>query len=88
MKFIALRSIDRDRARDSDSSASPTSTMSPLSGLDRDSVRLEIGGRDLGLRLKKYVNPSLILPLDNAWIPGQNGSSEPSLPDGPREGSI
>lgn len=72
MKFIALRSIDKDRPDESEGSLSPPAVLSPPSGLDRDSLPLRIGGRDIGLRLKKYVNPSLILPLDGPWIPGRD----------------
>jgi len=82
MKFIALRSIDRtlrDNVSDSESgrdeggehSHSPTAIFSPPSGLDRDSFPVLIAGRDVGLRLRKYVNPSLIMPLDEPWIPGR-----------------
>ncbi|KAL2001066.1 hypothetical protein VTN02DRAFT_2256 [Thermoascus thermophilus] len=87
MKFIALRSIDRDRAAAADGSASPLSTGSPASGLDRDSLRLEIGGRDLGLGLRKYVNPNLLVPLDRAWIPEANhhNGSGASRPEGARD---
>ncbi|KAJ6169122.1 hypothetical protein N7497_001965 [Penicillium chrysogenum] len=56
MKFIALKSINRDQP----------------GGLDRDSLPIRIGGQDLELRLKKYVNPSLIVPLHAAWLPGRN----------------
>jgi hypothetical protein len=74
MKFIALRSIDQDRPiEDSDGSLSPPAVLSPPSGMDRDSLPVLIGGREVGLRLKKYVNPNLILPLDGAWIPGNDG---------------
>ncbi|KKA20958.1 Uncharacterized protein T310_5012 [Rasamsonia emersonii CBS 393.64] len=71
-KFIALRSIDKDRPDESEASLSPPAVLSPPSGLDRDSLPLRIGGRDIGLRLKKYVNPSLIMPLDGPWIPGRD----------------
>ncbi|KAE8383736.1 hypothetical protein BDV26DRAFT_250688 [Aspergillus bertholletiae] len=70
-KFIALKSIDRNRPGGGDISPSPSSTFSSPSGLDRDAFPIRIGGQDLGLRLKKYVNPSLILPLDGAWLPGR-----------------
>ena len=85
MKFIALKSIDRDQSTfGGDTSplspSPPSSTFSPPSGLDRDALPIQIGGRELGLRLKKYVNPSLILPLHGAWLPGHepaqgNGTS-------------
>lgn len=71
MKFIALKSINRDQPGGGDVSPSPSSTFSPPSGLDRDALPIQIGGRELGLRLKKYVNPSLILPLQGAWLPGR-----------------
>lgn len=71
MKFIALKSINRDQPSGGDVSPSPSSTFSPPSGLDRDAMPIQIGGRELGLRLKKYVNPSLILPLQGAWLPGR-----------------
>ncbi|EEP81189.1 conserved hypothetical protein [Uncinocarpus reesii 1704] len=71
MKFIALRSIDRDRAAESDESPTPTSTMSPPSQWERDSIPLRLRGQDLAPRLRKYVNPNLIVPLDEAWIPGR-----------------
>ncbi|PYH99927.1 glycogen debranching enzyme [Aspergillus ellipticus CBS 707.79] len=72
MKFIALKSIDRERPGGGDISPSPSSTFSPPSGLERDSFPIRIGGQELGLRLKKYVNPSLILPLHDAWLPGRS----------------
>lgn len=68
-KFIALKSIDRDHTSGGDISPSPSSTLSPPSGLERDALPIRIGGQELGLRLKKYVNPSLILPLHDAWLP-------------------
>lgn len=77
MKFIALRSIDRNLLAVDEASPSPSSTMSPPSGLDRDLLPIRIGGRDVGLKLKKYVNPSLILPLDGPWVPGRNNISIP-----------
>lgn len=86
MKFIALKSIDRNRSgpgagNDGDTASSLSSTLSPPSGLDRDALPIGIGGQDLGLRLKKYVNPSLILPLDDAWLPGSlTGPCESSRP--------
>ncbi|KAJ5336684.1 hypothetical protein MYU51_005747 [Penicillium brevicompactum] len=70
MKFIALKSINRDQPGGDDISPSPSSNFSPPSGLDRDSLPIRIGGHDLELRLKKYVNPSLIVPLHDAWLPG------------------
>ncbi|KAJ6008842.1 hypothetical protein N7499_001112 [Penicillium canescens] len=79
MKFIALKSINRDQPGGGDISPSPSSSFSPPSGLDRDSLPIRIGGHDLELRLKKYVNPSLILPLHAAWLPHRispgNGAS-------------
>lgn len=85
MKFIALKSINRDQV-DGDVSPSPSSTFSPSSGMDRDALPVRIGSQELGLRLKKYVNPSLILPLHDAWLPGRspdqlNGASPPGHPD-------
>lgn len=71
MKFIALKSINRDQPGGGDVSPAPSSTFSPPSGLDRDALPIQIGGRELGLRLKKYVNPSLIVPLHGAWLPGR-----------------
>lgn len=82
MKFIALKSINRNQPGDGEVSPSPSSTLSPPSGLDRDALPIRIGGRDLGLRLKKYVNPSLIVPLHGAWLPGRSpaqGDSSPLL---------
>ena len=72
MKFIALKSIDRsNHPRSGELSPSPPSSVfSPPSGLDRDAIPIGVGGQDLGLRLKKYVNPNLILPLNDAWLPG------------------
>ncbi|KAJ5104160.1 hypothetical protein N7532_004689 [Penicillium argentinense] len=80
MKFIALKSIDRDLPGGGDVSPSPSSTFSPPSGLDRDALPVRIGGHELELRLKKYVNPSLIVPLHGAWLPSRtpaqgNGAS-------------
>ncbi|KAJ5584701.1 uncharacterized protein N7459_004501 [Penicillium hispanicum] len=72
MKFIALKSINRDQPGGGDISPSPSSTFSPPSGLDRDALPIRIGGQELALRLKKYVNPSLILPLHGAWLPGRS----------------
>ncbi|PYH49928.1 glycogen debranching enzyme [Aspergillus saccharolyticus JOP 1030-1] len=72
MKFIALKSIDRERPGGGDISPSPSSTFSPPSGLERDAFPIRIGNQELGLRLKKYVNPSLILPLHDAWLPGRS----------------
>lgn len=74
MKFIALKSIDRNLPGGGDISPSPSSTFSPPSGLDRDALPIRIGGRELELRLKKYVNPSLIVPLHGAWLPGQSST--------------
>ncbi|EAW08495.1 putative DUF221 domain protein [Aspergillus clavatus NRRL 1] len=76
MKFIALKSIDRDRPGGGDISPSPSSTLSPPSGLDRDALPIQLGGHELGLRLKKYVNPSLIVPLNDAWLPGRSAARE------------
>ena len=71
MKFIALNSIDRNRPGGGDISPSPpSSTFSPPASLDRDILPIGVGGQDLGLRLRKYVNPSLILPLSDVWLPG------------------
>ncbi|PGH10623.1 hypothetical protein AJ79_05337 [Helicocarpus griseus UAMH5409] len=73
MKFIALRSIDRSRgAVDQDDSPTPSSVSvrSPPSGWDRDAVPVRFRGRDLASKLKKYVNPNLVVPLDEAWVPG------------------
>ncbi|KKZ65064.1 hypothetical protein EMCG_01304 [[Emmonsia] crescens] len=72
MKFIALRSIDRSRAAvDQDETPTPTSTMSPPSQWDRDAVHLRFRGRDLASKLKKYINPNLVVRLDEPWIPGR-----------------
>ncbi|KAF9884651.1 hypothetical protein FE257_001404 [Aspergillus nanangensis] len=73
-KFIALKSINRDSTNGGDISPSPSSTFSPPSGLERDALPIRIGGQELGLRLKKYVNPSLILPLHDAWLPGKSAN--------------
>ncbi|KAK1143431.1 hypothetical protein N8T08_006759 [Aspergillus melleus] len=70
MKFIALKSIDRDRPGGGDISPSPSATFSPPSGLDRDALPPCFGTPELNSRLRKYVNPSLILPLSDAWLPG------------------
>ncbi|OJJ43230.1 hypothetical protein ASPZODRAFT_19633 [Penicilliopsis zonata CBS 506.65] len=78
MKFIALKAIDRTVPGGGEISPSPSSTFSPPAGLDRDFLPLRIGGQELGLRLKKYMNPSLILPLHDAWIPGQPTPDETS----------
>lgn len=72
MKFIALRSIDRGRTADSDESPTPSSNISPPSQWDRDSIPLRLRGRDVAPRLRKYINPNLVIPLDSAWIPGQS----------------
>ncbi|OAX84916.1 hypothetical protein ACJ72_00702 [Emergomyces africanus] len=73
MKFIALRSIDRSRVAvdHDDETPTPTSTMSPPSQWDRDAVHLRFRGRDLASKLKKYINPNLVVPLDEPWIPGR-----------------
>ncbi|OJJ39872.1 hypothetical protein ASPWEDRAFT_105675 [Aspergillus wentii DTO 134E9] len=75
-KFIALKSIDRSRSGGADVSTSPSSVLSPPSALHRDAFPILIGGQELQLRLKKYVNPSLILPLDDAWLPRHPASHE------------
>lgn len=82
MKFIALRSIDRDMNGAAPSAATeatlsahqspsppPRSTLSPPSGTDRDSVQVRIGSQSVAV-LEKYVNPSLSQPLYAPWIPG------------------
>ncbi|EPS29278.1 hypothetical protein PDE_04227 [Penicillium oxalicum 114-2] len=86
MKFIALKSINRDNPGGGDVSPSLSSTFSPPMGMDRDALPIRIGSQELGLRLKKYVNPSLILPLYDAWLPGSspdqvNGGSPAEHPD-------
>lgn len=97
MKFIALRSIDRYRATESDETPSPTSlsnsgiisppapvpgsgtgtgaghSRSPPSGWDRDAIPLRLRGRDIAHRLRRYINPNLVIPLDGPWIPGEGG---------------
>ncbi|KAL2807993.1 hypothetical protein BJX63DRAFT_53775 [Aspergillus granulosus] len=75
-KFIALKSIYRDQPSSGDISPSSSSTFSPPFALDRDSFPIRLGGQVLGLKLKKYVNPSLIIPLDSAWLPGRNPMPE------------
>jgi len=75
MKFIALRSIDRDRAADGDNTPTPESSLSPPSQWERDSIPMRLRGRDLGPRLRKYVNPNLVLPLEEPWIPGRGDSA-------------
>ncbi|KAL4763497.1 putative glycogen debranching enzyme Gdb1 [Aspergillus foveolatus] len=75
-KFIALKSIYRDTPTSGDISPSTTSTFSPPLALDRDAFPIRLGGQVLGLKLKRYVNPSLILPLDSAWLPGRNPMPE------------
>ncbi|CAL5865949.1 uncharacterized protein PFLUO_LOCUS156 [Penicillium psychrofluorescens] len=72
MKFIALKSINRDQIGD-ELSPSPSAIMSP-SGLDRDALPMHIAGQELELRFKKYVNPSLLVPLHSPWLPGQTSS--------------
>ncbi|KAL3461131.1 hypothetical protein BJX64DRAFT_261780 [Aspergillus heterothallicus] len=74
-KFIALKSIYHDQPSPS-ASPSPSSTISPPLALDRDAFPIRLGGQVLGLKLKKYVNPSFILPLDSAWLPGRNPMPE------------
>ncbi|KAE8140755.1 glycogen debranching enzyme [Aspergillus pseudotamarii] len=69
MKFIALKSIDREGG--GNSSPSPSTFSSP-SGLDRDALPIQIGRHGVEVRLNKYVNPSLIMPLDGAWLPGRS----------------
>lgn len=83
MKFIALKSINRDQPVAGSVSPSPPSSFSPASGMDRDALPIRIGSQELGLRLKKYVNPSLILPLHDAWLPGRcpDGVSPHEYPD-------
>ena len=76
MKFIALKSIDRNRPGGGEISPSPSSTFSPPSGLDRDALPIRIAGQELALRLNKYVNPSLILPLHDAWLPGRGEAND------------
>ncbi|KAL4797374.1 hypothetical protein BDV19DRAFT_358616 [Aspergillus venezuelensis] len=80
-KFIALKSIYRDSPSSGDISPSESSILSPPIGLDRDTFTVRYGGQILGLKLKKYVNPSLILPLDSAWLPGRD-----PMPDGLQDG--
>ncbi|KAJ0421981.1 hypothetical protein BJY00DRAFT_102528 [Aspergillus carlsbadensis] len=87
-KFIALKSIYNDAVATSSGDLSPvdgnggnnsesaSSTFSPPLGLDRDSFPIRLGPQVLGLKLKKYINPSLILPLDSAWLPGRNPMPE------------
>ncbi|KAL4802788.1 hypothetical protein BDV18DRAFT_146578 [Aspergillus unguis] len=75
-KFISLKSIYRDSPTPGDVSPSTASTFSPPLALDRDAFPIRLGGQVLGLKLKKYVNPSLILPLDSAWLPGRNPMPE------------
>ncbi|KAL3496478.1 hypothetical protein BJX62DRAFT_193332 [Aspergillus germanicus] len=76
MKYIALRSIycDHPSSADEDVSSSPSqsSIFSPPLGLDRDTFPIRLGGQTLGLKLKRFANPSLILPLESAWLPGRN----------------
>jgi hypothetical protein len=69
MKFIALRSIDRDRAACGDDTPTPEAILSPPSQWERDSIPVRLGDRDLFPRLRKYVNPNLVLPLEKPWIP-------------------
>lgn len=76
MKFIALRSIDRGRVAESDESPTPTSSLSPPSQWERDSIPLRLRGQDLAPKLRKYVNPNLIVPLDEPWIPGRPGRND------------
>lgn len=76
MKFIALKSIDRNRPGGGDISPSPSATFSPPSGLERDALPIRVGGQELGLKLSKYVNPSLILPLHDAWLPGRSAAPD------------
>ncbi|KAI9367985.1 glycogen debranching enzyme [Aspergillus egyptiacus] len=75
-KFIALKSIYRDTPSSGDVSPTPSSTFSPPLALDRDTFPVRISGQVLSLKLKKYINPSLILPLDSAWLPGRSATPE------------
>ena len=50
-----------------------SSLRSPPSGWDRDAIPLRLRGRDIAHRLRRYVNPNLVVPLDGAWIPGEGG---------------
>jgi hypothetical protein len=87
-KFIALKSIYNDAVASSSGDLSPvgeiggnnsesaSSTFSPPLGLDRDSLPVRVGNQVLGLKLRKYLNPSLILPLESAWLPGRNPMPE------------
>lgn len=70
MKFIALRSTDRSRVHQTDESPSPTSTLSPPSQWDRDAIQLRLRGVDQAHKLRRYINPNLVIPLHGAWIPG------------------
>ncbi|KAJ5683609.1 Calcium permeable stress-gated cation channel 1 [Penicillium macrosclerotiorum] len=72
MKFIALKSINREPPSSGDISPSPSSTFSPPSGIDRDVLPIRVGGQNLELRLKKYINPNLVIPLYDAWLPGRS----------------
>ncbi|KAK2735845.1 hypothetical protein FQN55_001952 [Onygenales sp. PD_40] len=89
MKFIALRSIDRTNTRgdEQDESPTPISTMSPPSQWDRDAIPLRFRGRDFGPKLRKYINPNLVIPLDEAWIPGRGVGLADTAPMGD-EGSM
>ena len=83
MNFIALESIDRHLPGGGEVSPPPSSTFSPPSNVDRDAFPIRLGRQDLGLRLKKYVNPSLILPLEHAWLPDTAAAPyEPSIQEG------
>lgn len=89
MKFIALKSIDGAQPGGGDRSPSPSGVLSPPSGLDRDALPIRIGAQELGFRMKKYVNPSLTLPLDHAWLPGRaSGRDYPGSFDLPPDGSV
>lgn len=89
MKFIALKSIDGAQPGSGDRSPTPSGILSPSSGLDRDALPIRIGAQELGFRMKKYVNPSLTLPLDHAWLPGRaSGRDYPGSFDLPPDGSV
>lgn len=76
MKFIALKSIVHHLPAGGDRSSSPSALLSPPSGLARDSLPVQIGAHELGFRLNKYVNPSLTLPLERAWMPDDDSGHE------------
>lgn len=61
---------------------------SPPSGIERDSVPLRLGGRDVGPRLRSYINPNMVKPLDRPWIPGRRHSRYDTIWAFGRDGEV